>query len=86
MLFALLSLMVAPVAHLIGHWPVLRMLDWPFFIVMMSGNAIRDRAAHGRIHPLSLWVGILLVAWNIVLERVVFPSGAWRDFAPWLIR
>ena len=79
-----------PVAHLIGHWPVLQ--PWVGVIipvsalVFLSTSAIYDRVSQGRIHPVSLWVPIALFAWQVVVNLVVLPSAMWHEFSAWLIR
>jgi hypothetical protein len=93
MLFALVPLAGEPIIHLlgylIGHWPSLQsavtILGVPIQILLLSASAIYDRVSQGRVHPVSLWVPVLLFAWLNVLQFVVFPSAAWREFAAWLI-
>jgi uncharacterized membrane protein YozB (DUF420 family) len=92
MLLAMLgALPPTAVAHLIGHWLGPRPWAAAIFpvsaIAFMSVSAIYDRVSHGRIHPLSVWVPILLVTWHeVVLNFVVVQSAPWREFAVWLIR
>ncbi len=54
--------------------------------LLLSVSAIHDRVSHGRIHPVSLWVPVLVFAWMNLLPFVVLPSTTWREFAAWLIR
>jgi hypothetical protein len=53
------SLMAAPLAHLIGHFPVLRergaMIIVPSLAVLFFSSAINDKVVRGSIHPVSLW-------------------------------
>lgn len=90
MFFAMVELTSTPVAHVIGHWPVLQ--PWSpviipgSFIAFLSTSAIYDRVSQGRIHPVSLLVPLLLFAWRLVMFFVVLPSAAWREFAAWLTR
>ena len=94
MLLAVIGLAREPILHLIGHlsgyWPTLQGLAGtmdPFVTtLLLSVSAIHDNVTQSRIHPVSLWVPTLMVAWRIVLGFVVSPSLAWRDFATWLIR
>jgi hypothetical protein len=95
MLFALIALAGEPIlhlaGHLAGHWPTLRgagiKISVPITILLLSASAIYDRISRGRIHPVSLWVPIVLFAWqNVVVVFVVFRSALWREFAAWLIR
>jgi hypothetical protein len=90
MFFAMVELTNMPVAHVIGHWPVLQ--PWApvmipgSLIAFLSTSAIYDRVSQGRIHPVSLLVPVPLFAWQLVMFFVVLPSAAWREFAAWLTR
>jgi hypothetical protein len=94
MLFALFPLVGEPVIHLIGylagHWPALQgaagMIAAPASFLLLSVSAIHDKVSQGRIHPVSLWTPVLLLAWQNALPIVVFPSAVWREFAVWLTR
>jgi hypothetical protein len=95
MLLAMVPLAKEPILHLIGylagHWPSLRgggiIVSLPITILLLFASAIYDRVSRGRIHPVSLWVPILLLAWqNVILVFVVLPSALWREFAAWLIQ
>jgi hypothetical protein len=93
MLLALVPLSAEPVLHLVGRlsntWPNLHgagiAVGVPITILLLSASAIHDRLSQGRIHPVSLWVPILLFAWQNALGLVIFPSAAWHRFAAWLI-
>jgi hypothetical protein len=90
MLFAVLgALTPTPLVHLVGHWPALLARRGVIFLVAMvvvlSASAIHDRVAEGRIHPASLWIPLLLFAWTTVVNVVVVPSAAWREFAAWVV-
>ena len=91
MLLAMLGgLTPTPVAHVIGHWlsfqPLALVLFPVSFIVFTSLSAIYDRASEGRIHPVSLWIPIVWLAWRVFEVRVIQPSATWHEFAAWLIR
>ena len=94
MLLAVVPLASEPIFHLVGnltrHWPFLRgagvTISVPVTILLLSASAIYDRVSRGRIHPVSLWVPILLFAWQNLLVFVVFRSALWRELAAWLIR
>jgi hypothetical protein len=91
MLLSMVSgLTPTPVAHLIGHWPVLQPWVGVIFpasaIVFLSTSAIYDRLSQGRIHPVSLWVPISLFVWQAVVNAVILRSNMWREFAAWLIQ
>jgi hypothetical protein len=92
MLLALVPVSVEPILHFVGHvagrWPTLRGMGTPISVaatlVLLSASAIYDRLSRRRIHPVSLWVPIVLFVWQIALGAIVFPSAAWRKLAAWL--
>jgi hypothetical protein len=93
MLFAMVPISVEPILHLVGHvaghWPTLRgrgtTISVAATLLLLSAGAIHDRLSRGRIHPVSLWVPILLFIWQIALGTVVFPATAWHKIVAWLI-
>ena len=93
MLLAMIPLVGEPILHLVGRlsslWPNLQgrsiAISVPITILFLAANAIYDRVSRRRIHPVSLWVPILLFAWQIVLGSVVYPSALWHKIAAWLI-
>ena len=93
MLLALLALLPTPAFHLggylIGHWPGLHSAIRVFFRVapnlVMFAGAVHDKVSRGRIHPISLWVPILLFVETAGLVRLVMPSDGWRRLAIWLV-
>jgi len=79
----------APMAHLIGHYPLLSanpaLVGTLSTLLLIALPAIHDRVTLGRIHPASLWGGLGSFAWFNVFFIVVAPSAAWRDFTLWLL-
>jgi hypothetical protein len=57
----------------------------PVTILLLSVSAIHDRLTVGRVHPVSLWVPILLFVWFGVWISVIGPSGTWQGLAGRLI-
>ena len=92
MLFALMPLAIEPVIHLtgyiVGRWPathgVLGIIGMAIPILLLAVSAIFDKVLQGRIHPVSLWVPVLMIVEDVVL-RMVLPSAAWHEIAGWLI-
>lgn len=93
MLLALLLLTLVPLIHLSGYlagqWPA---LYGPLTIavpitanVLLFTVAVHDKMARGRIHPVSLWVPLLLIAVTGVVVVIIQPSATWRQMALWLI-
>lgn len=92
MLLALFPLADEPIIHLVGHlagrWPTLQgagLFVFPIQLSLMFASAIYDKVSSGRIHPVSLWVPILLLAWGTVI-RAVLPSVTWHELAVWWFR
>ncbi|MFN8062240.1 MAG: hypothetical protein U0Q12_24020 [Vicinamibacterales bacterium] len=91
MLFAALAgITPTPVAHLIGHWvgpqpwaDALFPLSEIFFVSLI---ALHERATEGRIHPMTLWLGALVVALERVVILGVQRTMAWQAFAQWLVQ
>lgn len=48
-------------------------------------SAVYDRMRHGRIHPVSLWGGVLLLTFAIVRAALIGPSAAWHAIAGRLV-
>jgi hypothetical protein len=48
-------------------------------------GAIYVRISEGRIHPVSVWGGVEVFAWNVAFSVAIIPSAAWRQFARWVI-
>jgi|KBSSwiStaDraftv2_1062776.scaffolds.fasta_scaffold140326_2 hypothetical protein len=97
MLLALIPLAQEPVnhllGHLIGHWPALfrtgrsisRAAGPGLTLLFLAIGTLHDRVEQGRIHPVSLWAPVLVLAWMIALPLMVFPSAAWHELAAWLV-
>jgi hypothetical protein len=94
MLLAMVPILGEPILHLVGHvagrWPSLRGKGTPISVaatlVLLSASAMYDRLSRRHIHPVSLWVPILLFVWQIALGAIVFPSAVWRNLVSWLVQ
>ena len=91
MLFAVLvGLTQTPVAHLIGHW--IGPQPWAGFLFplsllfFLSLIALHDRIKEGRVHPATLWLGLLLVVMDQVFTLLIQRTEAWRSFAKWVVQ
>jgi hypothetical protein len=92
MLLAMVPILVEPILHLVGYmairWPTLRGMGTPISVgatlLLLSASAIKDRLSRQHIHPVSLWVPMLLFVWQIALGTIIFPSAAWRKVIAWL--
>jgi hypothetical protein len=93
MLLALGILVLTPLIHLSGHllgrWPGLSgvPISLAFFIAnaLPLSVAVHDKVSDGRVHPISLWVPVLLIIETFGLIAVVMPSEGWRRLALWLV-
>jgi len=83
------GLMPAPLAHLIGHSPLLREMR-PIILVpialLLFASAVYDRISRGRIHPVSLWVALTIFVWDILRNAAIGPGAAWHQLAQFLVR
>lgn len=89
MLFATVAMLPAPLAHLIGHSPVLRahgIIIVPLLAISLLASALYDLIRFRRIHPVSLWIGITLFIADNLCATVVGPSAWWRQLVDWMIR
>jgi hypothetical protein len=83
MLLATINLITAAVAR----WPGVLPLGPPAFFgltdLFIVALAVWDRASRGRIHPVTLWGGLVTVA-SQPLRLVISGTDAWMVFARWL--
>ena len=93
MLVALLSLAGVPLLHLVGYavgrWPDLSgpaVMAVPFVgaNLLLFAGAVHDKMTRGRVHPISVWVPLALIATSILLFFAVAQSAPWRQFTAWL--
>jgi hypothetical protein len=62
-----------------GHTPLLALT----VVLFLAAGPIFDRVSRGRMHPVSLWGGILVFV-SIPLRNVLGQTAAWQSFASWL--
>jgi hypothetical protein len=93
MLIALTPLAGEPIIHLVGHlaghWPTFQgaaTFLMPVQLLLLFASAIYDKMSLGRIHPVSLWVPILLIVELNVLLPVGLASMVWQEFAARLVQ
>jgi hypothetical protein len=94
MLLALTPLAAEPLSHfsgyLLGRWPdsqgVLTAIVLPTTLLLLSVSAIHDKVSQGRIHPVSVWVPLILIVDQAVLPAVLVSSTAGQQLADWLTR
>jgi hypothetical protein len=90
MLFANITLMAAPIAHLLGHIPSTwlpgaagdaagAILNILFLVAPIAGDYLIEK----RVRFLTVAMAIGLFAFG-VLQFVIGPSVAWHRFAVWI--
>ena len=55
-------------------------------LLFVSLIAVYERLTEGRVHPVTLWLGILVVAMERMLTLVVLRTEVWRSLAQWLVQ
>jgi hypothetical protein len=90
MLFANLSLMGAPLAHLIGHiprlFPLIGLLIEIPILILVAAAVARDYRLTRKPRPLTLGLAITIFLSGPVWAKVLGPSAAWHQIAGWLTR
>ena len=88
MLFANISLMVAPIAHLGGHMqlsPVAYIAMYTiFYTLLLLAPVAFDYLTEKRVRFLTTGMAIGLFASQFVQAFVIVPSAAWHRFAEWI--
>ncbi len=52
---------------------------------LVLASAVRDLMLQSRVHPVSLWGGLLILA-AFPVRAAIGSTESWRAFAAWLIR
>ena len=84
MLLAYISIITAAVARLPGliAYGPLAFFGVSYIYILVA--AAYDRVTRGRIHPVYIWGGVLLVA-SVPLRLALSGTAAWQAFASWLV-
>jgi len=90
MLFANISLMVAPIAHFLGHLPRTIMSPGLFavsylivYLLLLLAPMVYDFLVTKRIRWFTSSLVVALLVSQLVQAFVVGPSAAWHRFAGW---
>jgi hypothetical protein len=94
MVFALWPLAIESILHLsgtlVGRVPastsVIFGLAITVSLLLLVVVPIHDKILTGRIHPASVWVPVLLVAWTVLSNVVIFPSAPAFKVASWILQ
>ena len=85
MAFAVIeTLMAAPLGHLVGHFglPVLTFVLWGLGVLVVF--LVHDIRTVNRLHPVTLILGLGLVALANLEALVIGPSAPWHRVLEWL--
>ncbi len=86
MILATIGMMGAPLARwpVIGDWPV----GWTRFVLelMIVALAVYDWRSLGRLHKITLWGGLLLVAAHRIIKPLIWDSPGWMAFTDALLK
>jgi hypothetical protein len=94
MIFSLMPMAGMPVAHLsgalVGRVPLSRQALLIGWVVIVGAihfiPAVHDKLTRGRIHRASIWIPLVLIVWNVVLNTVVAPSALALKVGGWLLK
>jgi hypothetical protein len=94
MVFALVPLAIESLLHLAGilvdRVPVTRGVLQGFVVtaslLLLAVVPIYDKVSKGRIHPASVWIPLLFVAWTVLSNAVIFQSAPAFKLASWILQ
>ena len=94
MVFALIPLVPEALLHLsgtlVGRVPLSRGVLFAGMLVIDLAvpfiPAVHEKLTRGRIHPASLWIPLLIIAWYVVLNTVAAPSALGIKVGSWLLK
>jgi hypothetical protein len=94
MVFALVPFWIMSLLHLSGHLvgrvPVSQgvlQVFWPTAsLLLLMAIPIYEKVSKGRIHPASVWIPVLFVAWTILSQAVIFRSAPAFKLASWILQ
>jgi hypothetical protein len=94
MVFALVPLGIESLLHLSGHMvgrvPVSQgvlQVFWPTAsLLLLAAIPISEKVSKGRIHPASVWIPVLFVAWTVFSQAVLFRSEPAFKLASWILQ
>jgi hypothetical protein len=94
MVFALVPLAFESLLHLsgvlVGLVPASQSVLQGFWLtasfLLLAVVPIYDKVSKGRIHPASVWIPVLFVAWTVFSNAVIFPSAPAFKLASWILQ
>lgn len=94
MVFSLVPLGIESLLHLsgnlVGRVPASQGVLQGFWLtasfLLLTAVAIYDKVSKGRIHPASIWIPVLFVAWTVLSNAVIFRSAPAFKLASWILQ
>ena len=94
MVFALVPLGIESLLHLsgtlVGRVPASQGVLQGFWltasVLLLTAVPIYDKVSKGRIHPASVWIPVLFVAWTVFSNAVLFRSAPAFKLASWILQ
>jgi hypothetical protein len=94
MVFALVPLGIESLLHLsgnlVGRVPLSQGVLQGFWltasVLLLTAVPIHDKLSKGRIHPASIWIPVIFVAWTIFSNTVIFTSEPAFKLASWILQ
>ena len=94
MVYALVPFAINSFLHLSGHMvglvPVSQGVLQGFWLtailLLLAVVPIYDKMSKGRIHPASIWIPVLFVAWTVLSQAVIFRSAPAFKLASWILQ
>jgi hypothetical protein len=94
MVFALVPLGIESLLHLsgnvVGRVPASQGVLMGFWLtasfLLLTVVPIYDKVSKGRIHPASIWIPVLFVAWTVLSNAVIFRTAPAFKLASWILQ
>jgi hypothetical protein len=86
MLFAIIGgLIAAPIVHIVGHFPVPPAAPPLLLLAMFCSSAIHDKLSRRKVHPVSWFAPIVIIAFVVARNMLLANSTVWHDFVAWWV-
>lgn len=94
MVYALVPFAINSLLHLSGHLvglvPVGQSVLQGFWLIavllLLTAVPIYDKVSKGRIHPASVWIPVMFVAWTLLSQAVIYRSAPAFKLASWILQ
>lgn len=93
MVYALVPFAINSLLHLSGHMVGLVPLSqgvlqgfWlSAVLLLLAAVPIYDKVSKGSIHPASIWIPVLFIAWTLLSQAVIYRSAPAFTLASWIL-